>query len=68
MELLFTLQAGTVSAVQVYSDALDPELAGQLQTRLTGCPFQSRALAAALADSSNLQMDDVARFLLEQGL
>lgn len=68
VELLFTLQAGTVSAVQVYSDALDPELAGQLQTRLTGCPFQSRALAAALADSSNLQMDDVARFLLEQGL
>ena len=68
VELLFTLQAGTVSAVQVYSDALDPELAGQLQTRLTGCPFQSRALAAALANSPNPQMDDVARFLLEQGL
>lgn len=68
VELLFTLQAGTVSAVQVYSDTLDPELAGQLQTRLTGCPFQSRALAAALANSSNPQMDDVARFLLEQGL
>lgn len=45
----FSVAQGVVTAVQVYTDALDPELPEELTRRLTGCAFEREALCAALA-------------------
>lgn len=68
VQLLFTLKNVTVEHVDVYSDAMDAELAGELQTRLTGCRFRSQFLHDALIGSEKEAVRDVARYLLAQGL
>lgn len=68
VQLLFTLKNVTVEYVDVYSDAMDAELAGELQTRLTGCRFRSQFLHDALIGSEKEAVRDVARYLLAQGL
>lgn len=68
VQLLLTLKDGRVERAEVYSDAMDPDLAGELQRRLTGCRFGSRPMYDALLASEKEQIRTVARWILEQGL
>ena len=68
VQLLLTLRRSVVDALDVYTDANDAELAGDIRARLLGKPFGSEPLAAALMDSEKEQLRDVAKFLLEQNL
>lgn len=64
VQLLLTLREGLVEKLEVYSDAMDPELAQKIREALTGCRFESRALHDALAGIS----PDLADWILQQGL
>ena len=68
VQLLLTLRRSMVDALDVYTDANDAELAGDIRARLLGRPFGSESMAAALMDSEKEQLRDVAKFLLEQNL
>ena len=68
VQMLLTLREGRVEQAEVYSDAMDADLAGELRQRLTGCRFASGDLHAALMASGKSQIHDVAAYLLEQKL
>ena len=68
VQLLLTLKDGCVAQAQVYSDAIDADLAPELQQRLLGCRFTSRDLSAALSASPKPQVQEVAAYLLAQNL
>lgn len=68
VQLLLTLREGRVEQVEAFSDAMDADLAEELRARLTGCRFQSQAMAAALTASGKQPLHDIAAFLLEQKL
>lgn len=67
VQILLSLKEGTVQQAQVYSDAIDADLPQLIERRLTGCRCSSRALHDAL-HGSNEHLNDVAEFLLTQGL
>lgn len=67
-QLLLTLRQSRVDALEVYSDAIDVELAGEIRSRLMGVPFGSRPMFEALRDSESEQVREVGQFILEQGL
>ena len=68
VQMLLTLKNGVVSAADVYSDALDTEVAAEVRERLTGCRFGSRFLCDALMASQKDQVRQVGQYLLEQNL
>jgi len=68
VQLQFTLRNSAVEQVDVWSDAMDAELAAEIRTRLTGVRFGSRSLCDALTASEKEQIREVGQFLLEQGL
>ena len=68
IQLQFTLRNSLVEQVDVWSDAMDAGLSTEIQKRLTGVRFGSRSLHDALMTAGNDQIQDVARFILEQGL
>lgn len=68
VQMLLTLKDGRVEAADVYSDAIDADLAGEIRERLTGCRFGSRFLSDALMQSGKSQVGEVAQYLLEQNL
>ncbi len=68
VQLLFTLREGHVDRVEVYSDAMDVDLADELCARLTGCRFRSDTLSHALLASEKQQLHDVAEFLRDEKL
>jgi len=68
VQMLLTLREGRVEQAEVYSDAMDAELADEIKQRLTGCRFSSRDLHNALMASPKAQIQDVARYVLEQNL
>ena len=68
MQILLTLKNSMVEHADVFSDAMDPELAAEVQRRLTGLRFGSQSLHDGLISSEKEQIRDIARFLLEQGL
>ena len=68
VQMLLTLRDGKVEQAEVYSDAMDADLAEEVRARLTGCRFTSADLHAALLPSKKPQIHDVAAYLLEQGL
>ena len=68
VQMLFTLKNSLVDQVDVYSDAMDAELAAEIQKRLTGCRFGSGYLHTALTGSGNQQLEDVAQYILDQHL
>ena len=67
VQILLTLKEGSVQQVQVYSDAMDADLPGMIERRLTGCRCSSQVLHDAL-QSSDDHLSDVAKFLLMRGL
>lgn len=68
VQMLFTLKNSLVEHVDVYSDAMDAELAVEIQKRLTGCRFGSGYLYTALSGSGSQQLEDVAQYILDQHL
>lgn len=68
VQLLLTTKNSAVSAVEVFSDAMDPELPEEVKARLLGCRFSSKDMAAALMDTKKETLQDLAGFLLEQQL
>lgn len=68
VQLLLTLRGGRVDALEIYSDALDTELAGEIHSRLLGVDFGSRPMADALAQSGKQELQELAQYILEQGL
>lgn len=53
LQLLMCLKHGAVYSISVFSDALDVNLTGNIERRLTGCRFDPKSMAAALQESSN---------------
>ena len=45
VQLLLTLSQGAVAQCQVFTDAMDADLAERLSSALAGCPFDARAMA-----------------------
>ena len=68
VQMLLTLKDGKVEHADVYSDAIDADLADEVKRRLTGCRFGSKPLHDALMASEKPQLHDVAAYLLEQNL
>ena len=68
VQLLLTLRHSRVDSLQVYSDAIDVELSGEIQRRLLGVDFGSRPMAQALMQSDKKELQELAQFVLEQGL
>ena len=66
IQLLLSLKHAAIEQVQVYTDALDTDLAGEITDRLTGCRFDRQDMHAALVSSGKESVRDVARYLLEQ--
>ncbi|MBO5867375.1 MAG: hypothetical protein J6Q54_00515, partial [Oscillospiraceae bacterium] len=44
--------SGVIAAVEVYTDAMDWSVPGQLQTALVGCRLEKESLKAALANTA----------------
>lgn len=65
-QLLLTLRHGKVDEIQVYSDALDTELPGEIRRRLLGVAFGAAPMADALMDASSPQIQEVAGFIRQQ--
>jgi len=68
VQMLLTLKDGKVAGAEVYSDALDTELAAEVQQRLLGCRFESRSLWEALDRSEKEPVRQVGQYLLDQNL
>ena len=68
VQMLLTLRGGCVEQAEVYSDAMDAELAAEIRDRLTGCRFSSADLSAALMQSPKDQIRQVAGYIREQKL
>ena len=68
VQLQFSLKNSVVEQVAVYSDAMDAELASELQRLLTDVRFGSQPMYQALMQSDKETVQDVAQFVLEQGL
>jgi len=65
LQLLLSLRHAVIEQVQVYTDAIDTELAEEIQNRLTGCRFSRQAMYAALMASAKETVQDMGRYLLE---
>ena len=68
MQLLLTLRGGRVDGLDVYTDAIDVDLAGEVRGRLMGVDFGSRSMAQALMQSEKSELQDLAQFILVQEL
>ena len=68
VQLLLSLKEGMVAEVKAYTDAMDPDLPEELESRLTGIRFGSRPMRDALAVSPQEHIRDVGEFLLEEGI
>jgi len=66
VELLLRLKNGVVQTANCYSDANDPELAARLTTALTGSLFTPETLSDKLKDSTYLEDQEVAAWLVTQ--
>lgn len=66
LQLQLQVEQGTVTGVQVYTDAMEADLAGQLRAALTGCPFRTEAMCRAVEKLP--QAEDLAHFFATQQL
>jgi len=68
VQLLLTLKEGKVETSEMFTDGLDTELPQAVSSLLMGCTFSSDAMAAALRQSENPQIQDIASFIVAQNL
>ncbi len=62
-QLLLTLRHGRVDALDVYTDANDAELPGEVKARLLGVPYGAAPLADALASSEREEVRELAAYV-----
>ena len=67
VQILLTLKNSSVEQAKVFSDAMDPNLAEEIQNKLTGCRFSSEDMAKSLGTEKET-LRDVGAFLLEERL
>jgi len=63
VQLLLTLRQGRVDDLEVYSDAMDADFAGEVKALLAGAAFGAEALAQALEGSDNDQIRELAAYI-----
>jgi len=63
VQILLTLRQGRVDSADVYSDAIDADLADEVKTLLTGCEYGARTLAEALRESLKPQILEIADYI-----
>lgn len=64
MQIQLTLKNGAIESAQVYSDAIDVELADCIRSILLGAPYNAKSMANRLtALSENEQIREVARYI-----
>lgn len=63
VQLLLTLRKGRVDALQVYSDAIDTELAGEIEKLLLSSEYDAQPMADALMRSEKEQIREVAELI-----
>lgn len=63
MQLLLTLRQGKVASAEVFSDAMDAELAGEAAALLSGCDYGAESLAAGLQKSAKPQLAELADYI-----
>ena len=68
MQILFTMKSGAVIGVQVFSDALDTELAGRVQKALLGVRFTAEDLAGALREDGGQELLEIADYIAQYEL
>ena len=68
LQLRLQVESGVVRAAQVYSDAMDADLADEIRSRLLGVAFGSAPLADALRNSEKEQLHQLADFIAAQNL
>ena len=68
LQLLLTLQQGKVHCAQVFTDAIDVDIAKEIQSLLQDCVFSSKELSAALNASEKTELTQLAQYILEQNL
>lgn len=68
VQLLLTLRQNRVDELDVYSDAIDVDLAREIHNRLMDVKFGSRSMAEALFASEKTQIRELAEFILGQEL
>ncbi len=66
LELQLSIESGSITALQVYTDAMDADLPQKLSTALIHCPFQADAMITAVLP---LQIgNELAEFIQQQQL
>ena len=68
VQMLLTLRQGRVDELDVFSDAIDSELADEIRERLLGVAYGSKALSEALLGADKPQIRDVGQYIREQNL
>lgn len=68
VQLLLTLRQGKVDQLDVFSDANDAEVAGEIAQLLLGCSYSSSAMADVLMTSEKEQVRELADFIRNYNL
>ena len=69
LQLQLAVQSGVIQAVKAYTDAMDWQIAGQLETALPGTPFTSEAVAECMCQVFAPESDvgrQIADLLMQQ--
>lgn len=64
VQLLLNLCHGVIESLDVYTDAIDVDIADAIKDRLRGVAFGSAPVAAALRKMGTAQMDELADYVL----
>ena len=60
---MLSFQNALVTDVQVYTDALDTELAEEIKNMLLGVPFDLKVIAKKLEETSRVQFCEIAEYI-----
>ncbi len=58
----FSFEKGIISAIKVYSDAMDPSLCELIEERLLGVPFENSAISSALKASGHPHLLELSEY------
>lgn len=69
LQLLLCLKHGHIASVNVFSDALDVDIAEMLKHRLIDCRFDPKSMAAALSEQcEKAALVEIAEYIMKFGL
>ncbi len=62
VQILFSFEKGIISDVKVFSDSMNTDLAGEIESRLSKIAFENNAIRQALLSSDLPQVREIASF------